>query len=334
MAVSNARVGLELPTDLIDPNEVIALARHAERKGMDSLWLQETTSRDVVSLAGALSQATTTLSIATGPVNVWTRTPYLVAMTALTLDELTGGRFKLGLSPGQTRAIETHHGLSLIPLDDAPVRVHEYLTIVTRLLAGETVSLNGRFLQISEARLLDSVTRTIPIYINARQAGVLEAVGEMIQGAILSIATPTWVREFAVPHVAAGVARADRPLASVDIAYHPILCMDDDELRAIDAARAIVTPYFRNAEVIALLRDYGFAAEIARIEAQMAAGNDPGASDELIRAITLSGPPDLIRERIAAYEQAGVTNMILRPYPVGDQTPRSAVEAAIDRLAR
>ncbi len=330
--VEKSRIGLELPTDLLTGGEVIALGRLAEREGIDSLWLQETTTRDVVSLAGALSQVTSTLRIATGPINVWTRTPYLMAMTASALGELTDGQFILGLSPGHARTIETHHGLALIPLDDAPVRVQEFLSIVSGLLAGKTVTLDGRYLHVSEARLPGAGATAVPIYINARQGGVLEAVGEMIDGAILSIATPQWVREFAVPRIAAGAARAGRQATSVDVAYHPVLCLHEDEQRAIDAARDVVAPYFRNAEVIELLRAYGFADEIERIEASMKSGKAADPSDELVRAIALTGSPQAVAERIATYEAAGVTNMILRPYPVGGESAREATEQAIDRL--
>ena len=165
--------------------------------------------------------------------------------------------------------------MTLIPLDDAPARVREILSIVSRLLAGDTVTLDGRYVHVSDARLPSAGTSAVPIYINARQGDMLEAVGELIDGAILSIATPQWVREFAVPRIAAGADRADRPLTSVDIAYHPILCLHEDEQRAIEAAREIVAPDFRNAEVIELLRAYGFPDEVDRIEASLQRGGAP-----------------------------------------------------------
>lgn len=326
------RLGLELPTDLLTAGEVVSLGRLAERQGIDSLWLQETTSRDVVSLAGALSQVTTTLRVATGPVNVWSRTPYLTAMTAATMDELTTGRFILGLSPGHASTIETHHGLSLIPLDDAPARVREFLSIISRLLAGETVTLDGRYLHVSGARLPSAGGSNVPIYINARQGGVLETVGELIDGAILSIATPEWIREFAVPRIADGANRAGRDPATIDVAYHPVLCLHDDEGRAIEAAREIVAPYFKNAEVIELLRAYGFADEVERIEAAMGRGEPAAPSDDLVRSITLVGSRDAVAEKIATFAAAGVTNMIIRPYPVGDESALEATERAIDGL--
>jgi alkanesulfonate monooxygenase SsuD/methylene tetrahydromethanopterin reductase-like flavin-dependent oxidoreductase (luciferase family) len=172
----------------------------------------------------------------------------------------------------------------------------------------------------------------VPIYINARQGEMLEAVGELIDGAILSIATPQWVREFALPRIAAGADRAGRPVASVDVAYHPVLCLHEDEQRAIDSARQIVAPYFRNAEVIELLRAYGFPDEVDRIEASLRRGDPAEPSDDLVRAITLVGPPEVVAERIAAFEAAGVTNMIIRPYPVSGESAFEATEDAINSL--
>jgi alkanesulfonate monooxygenase SsuD/methylene tetrahydromethanopterin reductase-like flavin-dependent oxidoreductase (luciferase family) len=327
--VSKVRIGLELPTDLLTTEQVMSLGKLADRRGLDSLWLQEGSGREVVGLLGALAGATGTIRLATGPINVYTRTPYLMAMTALTLDELSGGRFILGLTPGQSPAIETLHGLTISPPDDVPIRVAEILRIVKGLLAGEVVSLDGRFMHVQAARLPVDGPLAVPIYINARQAEMLEAAGELIDGAILSIATPQWVREFAVPHVSAGAARSGRDLSEVDIAYHPILCLSDDEPAAVEAARAVVAPYFQNAEVIDLLRAYGYADEIERIEEAKRRGAAVVASDELVRAITLVGDPTTVATRIEAYRDAGVNHMIIRPYPVAGQ---SAYEAAADAI--
>jgi 5,10-methylenetetrahydromethanopterin reductase len=332
--LTNLRFGLELPTDLLSTEESVALAKLAEQHRVDALWLQEGIVRDVISLAGAIAQATSTLRIATGPVNVWTRTPYLLAMTAATLAELTNGRFVLGLTPGHARNIETNHGIALIPLDDAPSRVREVVQVLTRLISGDRVDFSGQFIHVSEAQLKREGQPPVPIYLNARQGEMLEVAGELIDGAILSIATPEWVREWAIPHIATGAKRAGRDPASVDVAYHPILCLNSDENVAIEAARNVLRPYFRNSEVISLLQSYGFAAEAEGIKAQVADGGEPDPSNDLVRAITLVGSPAEVSERIESYRAAGVTYMVIRPYPSGDESAAAATEIAITSLIR
>jgi len=332
--MTSSGIALELAPGRLSLGEMFRLSSLAEERGLESVWLQEDISRDIVSVLGALSQTTERIGIATGPINVWSRTPYLMAMTAASLAELSGGRFRLGLSPGHQPTVESLHGLSLIPLDDAPKRVREILLVLKALLAGRSVSLDGTYIHVTEAQLSSAPRFEVPVYINARQGEILESVGELIAGAIISIATPQWFSEYAMPRIASGAARAGRDVADVDIAYHPVLCLSDDVERAIEAARRAVSPYFRNAEVQRLLTDYGYGAEMERLAAEREAGAEMTPSDELVRAICLVGDADMVSRRIDEYRAVGVRLMIMRPYPVAGESHADAVRQAIDQLAR
>jgi alkanesulfonate monooxygenase SsuD/methylene tetrahydromethanopterin reductase-like flavin-dependent oxidoreductase (luciferase family) len=330
--MANLRIGLELPIELLSIEQTFAIGRLAEERGLSSIWVQEGLGKDAVSLLGALATATDSIRLATGPINIYTRTPYLIAMTASTLHEMTLGRFILGLTPGQSTTIETHHGLPLVAPDKVAGRVADVMRIVKGLLAGDELTIDtGAFLLRGAALPIDEPT-VVPIYLNARQAEMLEVVGSLLEGAILSIATPAWIRDFAIPHITIGAHQVQRDVSAVDIAYHPILCVSEDEDAAIDAAREAVAPYFKNPIVIDLLRDHGFEHEIGRFERRKRSGEAEFVPNDLVQAVTLVGHPDNVSNRILEFEAAGVTHMILRPYPVADQSAFDAAVQIIDLL--
>ena len=212
--------------------------------------------------------------------------------------------------------------------------MREYLVIMNRLLAGERVTWNTKYIQIPEAKLPLLPPAPIPIYINARMPEMLEAAGELVKGANLSIATPQWVREFAIPHLKKGAVKAGRPMEEVDITYHPILCLSDDHDQALRAARRALSGYFENPETTVLLRDYGFADEVRAIEEAKTAGRPVEPSDPLVEAIALVGSPEAVGKRLREYLQAGVRLPILRPQPLDSQGSYLAAEDAVRNLVQ
>src|SRR2546426_3260347 len=123
-----------------DKNELIECVRAADACGYDSFWLPEAWERDAFTLLTELALKTERIHLCTGIINVFSRSPALIAMSAATLDEISGGRFRLGLGTSGARVVEDFHGLAYTtPL----TRLKESIQIVRALLTGEAVEFDG-----------------------------------------------------------------------------------------------------------------------------------------------------------------------------------------------
>jgi alkanesulfonate monooxygenase SsuD/methylene tetrahydromethanopterin reductase-like flavin-dependent oxidoreductase (luciferase family) len=326
------RFGLELPLAALSADEAMSLAIRAEEAGLGSIWLSEEDARDAISLIAAISRETTSLTLATGQLSMYTRTPYLIAMTSVTLAELSGGRFVLGLSPTHSTSIRDSHGLPVTPLGKGGDHLREIVVVIRALLRGERVSFKGEYIEVPEARLRVLPTSPVPIYLNARVLSLLETAGELTDGVRISIATPEWIRDVAIHHVEIGATRGKRSIDDIDIAYHPVICLSDDEEAAVAATSHVVGPYLRNAEVMKVLVASGLGAEVNAMQSARDKGIEMPTPEALVRAITLVGNVQTIGARIREYIEAGVRHLILRPQPIADQPMVDAATNAIAAL--
>ncbi|MBI2185264.1 MAG: LLM class flavin-dependent oxidoreductase [Thaumarchaeota archaeon] len=328
------RLGLEISATELTSTQILRLAKESEKRGVHSLWINEDIGRDAVSILGTLAATTSKLRLATGVINTYTRTPFLTAMTATTLQELTHGRHILGLSDAHTASNTNMHGIVFEPWGQAPARMREYLIVLTRLLAGEKVSWKGKYIQVPDAKMPLRPAKPVPIYINARMEEMLEIAGEFIAGAHISIATPQWIKGFALPHIKAGAAKKERRLSEVDVSYHPLLCLSEDHDKALKTARKRLSGYFDNPETIDLLKDYGFRKEATAIEEAKDKGRKQEPSDKLIEAIALVGSPETVGKRLRQYIDAGVKLPILRPQPIDNEGAYTATERALHNISK
>ena len=133
-----------------DRRELIECVRAADASGYDSFWMPEAWERDAFTLFTELAAHTSRIHLGTGIVNVFSRSPALIAMSAATLDEISGGRFRLGLGTSGARVVEDFHGVKFgHPL----TRLRETIQIIRLLLAGERVDFEGRCFHLSRFKL-------------------------------------------------------------------------------------------------------------------------------------------------------------------------------------
>jgi 5,10-methylenetetrahydromethanopterin reductase len=165
-------------------SEQVELARYAEERGFESVWVCETRLvRDAVTPLAAFAQVTDRIKLATGVVNNWTRSSGLMAMTLATLDELSGGRMMMGIG-SYWDPLASNQGIRRRkPL----AAMREYVTVVRRLLAMETVTFEGEVVKVRNLRLDlgDGVPRSpkkVPIYIGATGPNMMELAGEIGDG--------------------------------------------------------------------------------------------------------------------------------------------------------
>ena len=296
------RTGLALPLNLLLPVRALAdVATRAESLGYSTVWAAEAGTNDAFGLLTACAAVTSSISLATGVLPIFTRTPALMAQSAATLQDYSGGRFELGLGVSSETIVSRWNG---VPYDRPLDRMREYVLAVRALLAGEKVTRDSDLYPVDGYRLLLHVpTPPPPVLVGALNPAMLRLAGSVADGALLN-----WIGAPSVPaalaEVAAGAAGAPRRTA-----VFVRVCVTSD----VEAARAwgrrevmgyVTVPAYRRA-----FGTQGWGAECAAAMKLWEAGDRKAAAaslpDELIDSLCLAGPADDVRGRFAAFRAAG-----------------------------
>jgi len=313
------KLGLILPYEgSLSFVDALELTQHAEAHGFDSVWVPEAYGADAISTLGALAARTERIRLGTGIVNVFSRTPALLAQTAATLDLISGGRFILGLGTSGHQVIAGWHG---VPFERPVLRMRETMAIVRQVLRRERLDFQGEVFQLHQGLklLARPVRATVPIFLATLTPAGLRLTGELADGWMPTLFSPDHFDLFR-EDLEAGAALAGRSLDSLEIAPHVPVIIDDDRGLARDAVRPWVALYvggmgsrtknFYN-DVVAR---YGYAEEARAIQDLYLTGRQREAirlvPDALVDAITIAGPPGYLRERLAAWSAAGVTLLV------------------------
>jgi F420-dependent oxidoreductase-like protein len=313
------KLGLNLPYEgSLSFPEAVELAQRAEALGYESIWMPEAYGTDAVSILGALAARTERIQLGTGIVNVFSRTPALLAQTAATLDLISGGRFILGLGTSGHQVVSGWHGLAF---DQPLLRMRETIAIIRQVLRRERLVFEGEVFRLDKGlKLLARPLRAaVPIYLATLTPGGLRLTGELADGWIPTLFAPEHMDLFR-PELEAGARTSGRPLASLAIAPHVPVSIDEDRARAREALKPWVALYvggmgsrsknFYND----LVRRYGFAEDARTLQDLYLGGKQLEAihrvPDALVDAISIAGPASYVRERLALWASAGVTTML------------------------
>ena len=274
--------------------ESVARAKAAERLGYESVWTtQMPDARDAAVVLAAYASETTRIKLGTGVLPIYTRHPTAMVQMAASLDELSGGRFILGIGISHKVTVEGMWGLKL----DSPVdAMREYLTIVRAGLRDGQTSFEGTHFT---ARSLYSAPRRaeIPIMLSALNPRMLDLAGEMADGVVLYMCTPDYVRDHIVPAVKAGREKVGKTLEGFDIVSAVPVCLTTDRAAAHDVFRKTVgryasLPYYRK-----MMDASGLGAELEQ---------DP-IGERVLDELAGIGDEARVRDVIHRYREAGVT---------------------------
>ena len=278
----------------------------AEKAGVECVWAPEL-FRSSVTQAAYLAGRTESIGIATGIVWAFTRSPFILAITALDIDEMSGGRFRLGLGAGVKRLNETWHNANYgKPAPHLREAIEATRLIMQGAGAGEPIRYEGDYYDIDIkgwVRPHPAPRESVPIYTAAVQAGMSRMAGDVADGLIgHPIQSLRWIDEVVVDAFETGLKRSGRERSSFD--YIPTVCcaIDDDEERALDMARRTISFYATVKTYMPLWEMHGFT------DAAVAAGDafrrgDVGAvpkaiPDEMVETYCAAGPLDKVRERV------------------------------------
>lgn len=311
----------------------LALAREADRLGYSVVWAAEAYGSDVPTVLAWVAAQTEQIDVGAAVMQIPARTPAMTAMTAATLDTLSGGRFRLGLGVSGPQVSEGWHGVRF----DKPLgRTREYVDIVRMALQRERVQYDGEHWTLplpdgpgkAIKLTVHPVRAEIPVYLAAVGPKNLELTGEIADGWLAVFYSPEHA-ELSLGPIRAGRARAgkgdgDDVLAGFDVVPTVPVMIDDDLDAAAMPVRAYAALYvggmgsreqnFYNA----LARRMGFETEAEQVQnlyldkryqdAAMAVPRD------FIDATSLIGPQERVRDRMHAYAEAGVTTLTISPF--------------------
>lgn len=315
-----------------------------EKAGLDVAWVAEAYGFDGPSFMGYLAALTDRVTIAAGILPIYTRTPTLLAMTAAGLDALSDGRFILGLGASGPQVIEGFHGVRY----DAPLgRTREIVDICRLVWRRERTEYQGRYYTLplppeqgtglgKPLKIIAHPRRAdIPIWIASLGPKNVELTAEIAEGWMPIFFLPDRAADVWGADLAAGASRRDASLGALQICAGGLVAIGEDAGAMAELARPMAALYIggmgakgRNFYNDLLCR-YGWEAEAETIQDLYLAGRKEEAAAavpaEFLQLTNLCGPEGFVRERLAAFAEAGVT--VLNVIPVGGDPV-----ATIDRL--
>jgi len=311
-----------------DPDLVV----RAERLGYESVWAAEGQGRSAFGKLERWATHTDEVGLATGIVNVFSRTPAALAQAVATLDAHSGGRAILGLGVAHPGVVEEFHGADF----ERPLaRMAEYVELLRRYLRGDASGFHGDVYSPARTSFWEAFEperAEVPIYNGALGPANVRLTGQYADGWLPNLYPESQFTE-ALDWLAEGAERADRDPSEVDVAMYVLTAVHDDSEVARRAAAEHVAYYVRDIPgyYARVAEEAGFADDVEAIRA--APSTEAGAaevSDGLLDRVALAGTPDAVRDQLAELRAAGVDLPIVRA-PAG--TDREWVERTLETFA-
>ncbi|MFG2122743.1 LLM class flavin-dependent oxidoreductase [Streptomyces sp. NPDC048710] len=305
----------------------------AEKLGLDICWVAEAWGSDAPSALGFYAARTDRMLLGSAVMQVGTRTPVALAQTAITLSNLSAGRFLLGLGPSGPQVMEGLHG---VPFARPLARVRETVEIVRRAVGGDKISYDGSEFRIPlpggdarPMRLSMRAEHRIPVYLAALSPAMLRLTGQVADGWLGTSFVPEGAAQAYFAPLDEGLARSGRGRADLDVCQGAEVSFapDEEALRPMVAGRKKELAFSLGGMGSASTNFYnqaysrqGWAEVAAEVRERWQAGDRDGAAhlvtDEMVLATTLIGTEDMVRRRLCVWRDAGVNTV--RLYPAGD----------------
>jgi F420-dependent oxidoreductase-like protein len=309
------------------PQDQLQVVQEAERLGYDSVWAAEAYGSDAATVLAWLAAGTSKIRLGSAIFQIPGRTPALTAMTAATIDELSGGRMILGIGSSGPQVAEGWHGQRF---GRQLQRTREYVAVVRKALDRERLEYKGETLELplpdgpgkALKLMITPVQERIPIYLAAIGPKNTALAGEIADGWIPTFFSPEHVAEFRAL-LQEGADRAGRSLDGFDIAPTVQSYISDDRDMARNLMRPVLALYIggmgsrKQNFYNNLVKRYGFEDAAEEIQNLYLDGKKAEAGEaipaELIDAVSLCGPADVVRDRLAAFRNAGVGTLMVTP---------------------
>ena len=302
---------------LLSMREILLCAKMADQQeNVDSLWVPESWGRESFATLGAISQVTRKVSLGTSIINIYSRTPAIVAMAATTLDMLSDNRTIIGLGASTAAIVENWHGLKF---NRPASRMKEYIECLRLMTRGEKVKYNGEFFHINNFKILHQPQRAnIPIFMAAVNKKMVSMASKLADGILLYLRPLEELKRTATELKEATKGK------SFEIACSFICAMSNKEPEKARARAATTLAfYIAVGEYYSkFLADNGFKIEVEEITAEYRkAGADNAAkyvSDRMLSSLVICGSSEECRESLSKFLSTGITLPIIQFNPIGD----------------
>jgi len=305
------RIGFSLGS-LLSVSNIMECSKILSKYRFDSVWIPETWGMECNSIISAVSQIVKTPKIGSSIMNVYSRSPALVAMSAVTLDTISNGRFILGLGTSSQTIVNDWHGLKF----ESPInRMQEYVNIIRLIISGNKVNYDGELFHLKNFTLLIKPQKNnIPIYLAAINTKMVELTWDIADGVIFYLRPITELRST--------IERMQKK-KRIDVACQLITCVSTDEEEAINRAKKTIAFYVSVGKIYReFLAKNGFSKETkAILDEYVKTGfqnNYLSVPDSMVHALTICGTPENVTKKLKSFVNAGVDLPIIQFNPIGN----------------
>jgi len=278
----------------------------------DTVWIPETWGMENFSILSAISQRITDSKIGSSIINIYSRSPALIAMGAATVDTISYGRLVLGLGTSSPPLVEDFHG---VPFEKPVSRMKEYVDVIRLVISGKLVNYQGKFYNLKNFSLLIKPLRPqIPIYLAAVNQKMVELTWEKADGVIFYLRPFNELKE---------TIQKMQEKRKIDVTCQLITCVSDDTESAIGRAKKTLAFYISVGKIYReFLAKNGYANETQNIYEEFKKSgfesNHELVPDSMLNELTISGTPDHCLKQLDRFRGAGLDLPIIQFNPIGD----------------
>jgi len=297
---------------LLSIDQILDCASHLSKYHPDTIWIPETWGMENFSMLSMVSQKVNSPKIGSSIINIYSRSPSLMAMGAATVDTISNGRLVLGLGTSSMPIVEDFHGLKF----EKPVsRMREYVEIIRLVLSGKPVNYDGNFFKLKNFSLLIKPLRnSIPIYLAAVNQKMVELTWEIADGVIFYLRPISELKN---------TIEKMQNKKKIDVSCQLITCVSKDSQKAIDHAKKSLSFYVSVGEIYRnFLAKNGYQNETEEIFQEFEKSGlehvHEFVSDSMIESLTICGNPQECLTKLKKFKDTGLDLPILQFNPIDD----------------
>ena len=295
---------------LLTINQILDCATHLSKYDPDSIWIPETWGMENFSMLSMVSQKATSPKIGSSIINIYSRSPALIAMGAATVDTISNSRLILGLGTSSTQIVEDFHGYQF----ENPIsRMREYVKIIRLILSRKQVNYNGNFFKLKNFSLLIKPPRdSIPIYLAAVNEKMIQLSWEIADGVIFYLRSISELKK---------TIQKMQEKKEIDVACQIITCVSHDSQNAIDRAKQTLAFYISTGKIYReFLAKNGFQKETEEIFQEFKKSGfkviHELVPDSMLDSLTICGTPEECLKKFKKFADTGLTLPIIQFNPI------------------
>jgi alkanesulfonate monooxygenase SsuD/methylene tetrahydromethanopterin reductase-like flavin-dependent oxidoreductase (luciferase family) len=307
---------------------IVAAAKLADEKGFGTLWKGESNSRDPAALLPAVAATTKKIRIGPAVMHIHARTAVETAIYSATLDELSQGRFVLGLGVANVN-LAGWHGLQA---DHPLTRAEEYITIFRKVIAREKLNVQGKYYSSKNFRLeFEPCRGRIPIILASLGPKMAKLAGRMCEGVMMNMADPERIK-FVASNMAEGAKEAGRDPADLEVVAKVRVSLNEDIEKAKNALKKVVTFYSLAPHYRDMLKQMGLPKEVERIQETYKVSGFKAAAktvtDEMLGKIPIVAATSMkeLRQGVKKYDTSGATSIVIAYVPSTEQSAEETIQ--------